>query len=219
MEKLMNTSKNLPKQLGVLSLIGSLTSVLLMIAFALTVWGEPGTAAYQTYVLLNRLMAGALVMMAAGWLGLALRIPAGYGRWGGWLALVAALVMIAGNAAEFYLFSDQPYGFNNQRNAAWSAFSMGSLVLDIGATMAGIAIWRKRLWPRWIGTLLMLALPLDILAFFIFSPFLGPAVLALAVGWLQFSNPDQVVDPKGAVEQNGSGLFSMRDGQKAGGDR
>jgi hypothetical protein len=216
----MNIGKKPTKWLGILSLIGGVTAVPLMIAFAITGWGAPGTAAYRTYELLNRLMAISLLLMAAGWLGLAFRIPAGYGRWGAWLALLASLVMVAGNAAEFYLFSDQPYGnFSNQRNISWTAFSLGSLVLDIGATIVGVAMWRRRLWPRWSGMLLMLALPLDILAFFILSPFLGPAVLALAVGRLLFSNPDQVVDPKGAVEQDGSGLFSVSDGQTAGGDR
>ena len=208
----MNTRNKLTKRLGVLSLVSGVTAMPLMIAFAMTSWGAPGTAAYRTYELLNRLMAISLLLMAAGWLGLAFRIPAGYGRWGAWLALLASLVVVAGNAAEFYLFSDQPYGFNNQRNAAWTAFSLGSLVLDIGATILGVAIWRRRLWPRWSGTLLMLSLPLDILAFFILSPFLGPAVLALVVGWLLFLNPDQVVDPKGAVEQNESGIISVSDG-------
>jgi predicted MFS family arabinose efflux permease len=130
-------------------------------------------------------MAFSLLLMAAGWLGLAFRIPAGYGRWGAWLALLASLVMVAGNAAEFYLFRVQPYGnFSNQRTISWTAFLLGSQVLDIGATIVGVAIWRWQLWPRWIGMLLMMSLPLDILAFFTFSPFLGPALMALVVGWL-----------------------------------
>lgn len=179
------------KCLGVLSLAGSFTAVPLMIAFAFTGWGEPGTTAFQTYELLNRLMAFSLLMMAAGWLGLALGSPSGYGRWGAWLALSAALVIVTGNAAEFYLFTDQPYGdIRNLRTISWTAFSLGSLVLDVGSTIVGLAIWRRQLWPRWIGMLLMLALPLDILAFFIFSPFLGPAVLALAVGWLLVTSPN-----------------------------
>jgi hypothetical protein len=181
----MNPGSKLTRWLGVMSLAGSLSAVPLMLAFALTGWGAPGTAAYRAYELLNRLMAFTLLLMAAGWLGLVLRIPGGYGRWGAWLALFAALVMVAGNAAEFYLFTDQPYGnISNQRSASWTAFSLGSLVLAVGATIAGLAIWRRRLWPRWSGLLLMVALPLDILAFFFASPFLEPAVLALALGWL-----------------------------------
>lgn len=190
----MNPGNNLTRWLGVVSLAGGFTAFPLMIAFALTGWGEPGTAAYRTYELLNRLMAFSLLLMAAGWLGLALRIPSGYGRWGAWLALLAALVMVAGNAAEFYLFSNQPYGdLSNLRNASWTAFSLGSLVLNVGATMVGVNIWRRRLWPRWSGMLLMLALPLDILAFFVASPFLVPAGMAMALGWLliRYSFPIQ----------------------------
>jgi hypothetical protein len=172
----INIGKKPKEWLGMLSPAGSFTGVPLMIAFALSGWGEPGTAAYQTYELLNRLMAFSLLMMAAGWLGLAFRIPAGYGRWGAWLALLASLVMVAGNAAEFYLFTGQPYGYiRNQRTISWTVFSWGSLVLNIGATIVGVAIWRWQLWPRWIGMLLMMSLPLDILAFFLpFRRSLGP---------------------------------------------
>ena len=42
---------------GRLSLIGGLTAVLLLIAFTQTGWGAPGTAVYQTYELLYRLLA------------------------------------------------------------------------------------------------------------------------------------------------------------------
>lgn len=207
----MITGKNPAKGLGILSLAGSFTAVPLVIAFARTGWGAPGSTAYQTYELLNRLMTVSLLMMAAGWLGLALRIPAGYGRWGARLGLLASLVMAAGSAAEFYLFSHLPYELSNQRDAAWTAFLLGSLLLPISAAAAGAAIWRRPFRPRWAGMLLVLALPVQILAFFTFSPFLGPAVLALAAGWLLLSNPDPVFDPPG------SGQFSVRDGQAAGG--
>jgi uncharacterized membrane protein (DUF2068 family) len=62
--------------------------------------------------------------------------------------------------------------------------------MDAGATLAGVALWRTRTWPRWIAALLCLALPLDVIAFFTFSPFLGPAVLAIALGWMLIRAPD-----------------------------
>jgi len=171
--------------LGVLSVLGGITAVPLIAAFMATGFGEPGTAAYETYEGLNRLMAGSLLLMTAGWLGAWLAWPAGPGRWAASVALVGSLVMVSGNAAEFWLFSDLPYGVaGNGRGLSWMAFSLGSLVMDIGATLLGVAAWRSRRWPRWSAALLLLALPLDVVAFFTVSPFLAPAVLAVAIGYL-----------------------------------
>jgi hypothetical protein len=184
----MTIGKKPTKWLGILSLIGGVSAVALMIAFALTGWGAPGTAAYRTYELLNRLMAFTLLMMAAGWLGLVLRIPGGYGRWGAWLAFIGAILLIIGNAAEFWLFSDLSYDCCNVRHVAWSTFLFGLLVTAIGATLSGAAFRRTHHEPRWGGIFLILAVPLFILGFG-FAPFLGPAVLALALGWLLVTNP------------------------------
>jgi len=63
----MKTGNKWTKVLGILSLVGGITVVPLMIAFARTGWGTPGTAAYETYELLNRLTAFSLLLMAAGW--------------------------------------------------------------------------------------------------------------------------------------------------------
>ena len=181
----MKNSSCLIRGLGGAALLGALTAVLLIIAFAQTGWGAPGSTVYQTYELLNRLMAFSLLLMSAGWLGVLLWSK-GYGRWASLLALVGSLIMVAGTAAEFWLFSDLPYSSgSNLRNAAWSTFGIGTLVLDIGATILGIAIWRSRYWPRWSGFILMLAFPIDFVAFFLLgSPFLGATVLAFVVGSL-----------------------------------
>lgn len=174
--------------LGILSLLGGITAVPLMMAFMAAGFGEPGTAAYQTYELLNRLMAVSLLLMAAGWLGARLVWPAGLGHWAASLALIGSLVVVAGNAAEFWFFSDLPYGVaGNARDLSWIAFSLGSLVMDIGATLLGVAVWRSPLWPRWSAVLLVSALPLDVVAFFTVSPFLAPAVLAVAIGYLLYA--------------------------------
>jgi hypothetical protein len=184
----MNIGKKPTKWLGILSLIGGVTAVLLMIAFASTGWGAPGTTAYRTYELLNRLMAFSLLLMTAGWLGLVARIPGGYGRWGGWLAVIGAILLFTGNAAEFWLFSGLSYDCCNVRHVAWSTFLFGLLVTAIGATLSGAAFLRTHHEPRWGGIFLILAVPLFILGFGV-APFLGPAVLALAVGWLLVATP------------------------------
>ena len=174
--------------LGVLSVLGGITAVPLMLAFTATGFGEPGTAAYETYEQLNRLMAVSLLLMTAGWLGAWRAWPGGPGRWAAAVAFVGSLVVVAGNAAEFWLFSDLPYAVaGNGRDLSWMAFSIGSLVMDIGATLLGVAAWRSRFWPRWSAALLMAALPLDMVAFFTVSPFLAPAVLAVAIGYLLYA--------------------------------
>ena len=170
--------------LGVLSLQGGIAAAPLMIALMVTGYGEPGTVAYETYERLNRLMAVSLLLMSAGWLGARLAWPAGPGRWAAALAFMGSLVVAGGNAAEFWLFSELPYGVaGNGRDLSWIAFSIGNLVMDIGATLLGIAAWRSRFWPRWSAVLLMAALPLDVLSFFTVSPFLLPAILAVAIGY------------------------------------
>ena len=172
--------------LGVLGLTGSITAVPIIIAFTQTGWGTPGTPTYQSYELLNRLMTFSLLLMAAGWLGVVLLCVHGNGRWGAILAFVGSIIMVAGTAAEFWLFSDLPYSQgSNLRNAAWSTFGLGSLLLDVGAMILGIAIWRSRLGSRWRAVVLLLALPMDFAAFFLLgSPFLGAAILAFVVGSL-----------------------------------
>jgi hypothetical protein len=187
-KKFMNEGKKLIRWLGVLSLVGGFTALPLMIAFAITGWGGPGTVAYRTYELLNRLMAISLLFMSAGWVGLAFKSPAGYGRWGGWLAVVGAILVITGNGAEFWLFSDLTYDCCNMRHTAWGTFLLGLLLTAAGATLSGLAFQRTHRWPRWITILLILALPLVILSFIV-SPFLGPVVLALALGWVLVTSP------------------------------
>lgn len=123
------------RRLGASSVLGGITVIPLMIAFVVTGFGEPGTAAYETYERLNRLMAVSLLLMSVGWLGARLEWPSGYGRWAASVALIGSLTMVAGNVAEFWLFTDLPYGVTgNGRDLSWMAFSLGSLVMDIGVT-------------------------------------------------------------------------------------
>lgn len=167
---------------GILSLVGGLTAIPLLVAFSVTGWGAPGTAVYQTYELLNRLMAAALLLMAGGWVGV-WRALAGYGRWAAILALGGVLIMAAGTAAEFWLFTDLPYAGENGRQAAFTATSIGGLLLSMGATGVGLSIRRSRFWPRWSAIILLLALPLDMVAFFLLgSPFVTATVFALILG-------------------------------------
>lgn len=187
---LVNDSMLRDRVLGLLGILGSLCGIALSIAFFATGWGDPGTAAYRAYELLNRLMSITLFLMAGSWLGLALSMPRGYGRAGAWLAFVASLAMMGGNAAEFWLFTDLPYGDpTNARSISWSIYLFGSLIQTIGATAAGIFGLRAGLWPM-LGTyLLVLALPIEIFSFISGGPFIGPAVLALVAGRIVMLSP------------------------------
>lgn len=172
--------------LGLLGLLGGLLGILLAIAFSTTEFGYPGTAAYRTYETLNRLTGLPLLLMACGWLGLALTLPPGNGRTAAWLACASSVVMAVGTAAEFWFFSDQPYGvWNNGRMVSYMAFFISLLLLTISATVAGVFLWRSGAQPRWCAAVLMMAVPLYFASVFILATnFLAPALLALVVGWL-----------------------------------
>jgi hypothetical protein len=174
--------------IGILSLIGGVVGFILIVAFSITGWGEPGTAAYNTYELLNWLMAVALFFMAAGWVGVWRLLP-GFGRWAALVALLGTLMIALGTAAEFWLYTDLPYSGPSMRQTAYVTASIGGLIQDVGAMAAGVTVWRSDVWPRWVAILLLLSLPLDFLAFFtIGTPFLVSAVLALVIGWILVTN-------------------------------
>jgi hypothetical protein len=84
-----------------------------------------------------------------------------------------------------WLYSDLPYSVPNMRQTAFGLASIGGLIQDIGTMVMGLSIWRSGLWPRWAAGLFLLALPLDILAFFAIGiTFLVSAVFALVLGWI-----------------------------------
>lgn len=168
---------------GILSFIGGITAVPLLIAFLTIEGGAVGTTAYQTYELLNRLMAVALLFMAAGWFGL-WRMLKVNGRWAAFMAFVGVLIMAGGTAAEFWLFSDLSYSEQNLRQAAFTAFGMGGLLLDMGAIILGTILWRKIHWPHWSIIVLLMALFIDLAAFILLNaPFLAVTLLSLTVSY------------------------------------
>jgi hypothetical protein len=185
--------------LGWLSVAGGVAGVILSLGFAGTDWGEPGTAAYLTYETLNRLTSFALLLMACGWLGATLALPDGFGRAGAAVAFLAAVVMVIGNAAEFWLFTDLPYGDpTNARSLSWMAYMFGDLVQTIGSTMAGVHIRRAGMWSRAGAWALILALPISVAGFMFISPFLGPSILALVTGWnlVRFASGNPIIKHK-----------------------
>jgi hypothetical protein len=131
---------------------------LLLIGVFSPEWGPPGSARYLDYEAFNRAWPPALLLMLAGWVGFQRRF--GLSRTGLWLNVLGYALMVAGNVAEFWIFSDDPYGAGfNGRNAAWTMFLLGWLLHLIGALVWGIAALRRRALPAWAGWLLILLLP------------------------------------------------------------
>ena len=125
-------------------------------------WGPPGTAAYERYELFNRLWTPGLLLVLLGFVGFyrSLRHRFAGGQRGGMIAVLIGLtMMIIGNAAEFWLFSEQSYT-GVGRNLSWTTFLLGLLVLFIGAIVVGLNSFRTGLIPRWVALLLLLFPPL-----------------------------------------------------------
>ena len=114
-----------------------------------------GSAGYGTY---NRLMPLVLLLLAVGLLGLHAAqngSHGGIGRAGFMVTLVGLLAMIAGNVAEFWVFTEEAYGTSSLRDTAWMVFGLGLFAFYLGSVLFGIATLRARILPR-LGALLLL---------------------------------------------------------------
>jgi hypothetical protein len=154
-----------PQLLGVLGLLGSLFWLSLS-TFLSPDWGPPGSTNYLGYETLSRLWAPAFALMLCGYLGLYQRHAlhaSRLGRVGFRLAVSGLALMIAGNVAEFWLFTELPYGALNARSFAWIGVLLGMLALLSGAALLGLAALRSQSLPRWSGLLFVLALPATLL--------------------------------------------------------
>jgi len=113
-------------------------------------WGAPGTEAYRIYEARNRLLPVSMMLIAIGLVAvyLPLRTVLGsLGRLGFVVSLIGVALMLAGNIAEFWLFSDQPYGQVNPRAMAWSSFLFGALLLVVGLTIFVVSVARRKQVP------------------------------------------------------------------------
>jgi hypothetical protein len=103
-------------------------------------WGPPGTAAYDTYQTLNRLVTVPAMMLvvgvaASGWKA---RKRLGVLGWLAWLAaLLGSLLILAGNVGEFWVFTSRSYS-DSARNVSWGLFVLGGLLLVVGGILAAV---------------------------------------------------------------------------------
>jgi hypothetical protein len=169
--------------LGLLGILGSLLWLGLNTVFSPD-WGPPGTSSYLDYETINRLWAPAFGLVLCGYVGLFGRYRLGQIRLGrvSFGLVVAGLgVMIAGNIAEFWFFTEQPYGALNARSFAWISVLLGWMVLLIGLALLAWAGLRLRRLPGWAAGLFILALPASVLLIFTLVEWMGLPFVAAGV--------------------------------------
>lgn len=157
----------------------------LSIVFVGDAFGYPGSEAYRIYENFNRLMAIFIAAETGAFIAFFSQNKDAFGR----IARVAAAAvllawmgMAAGTAAEFWLYSDLPYGVNNMRSAAFSVFSISSLIAGLALFLLGLRIVMSGQLSRSLGIFLVLYLPFDIALFAAGqSIFLAPSLVSIAV--------------------------------------
>lgn len=177
-------SSNLIRWAGLAAVVGSVLWALWTVGFNFVGYGDPGTPAYERYEAYNRLLPLALLPVVVGFLGLyaAQRRSCGWlGRAGLVAALLGLALVAAGSVGEFWVFTAQPYGEPNGRNASWAAYLLGHLVLGVGSVLFGVAAVRAKVLAR------KAAMAFAVLGGFAVAPFLGALVFAVPFAWLGYA--------------------------------
>ncbi len=169
---------------GLAAMVGGVLWALWTVGFNFVGYGEPGTPAYERYEAYNRLLPLVLLPVVVGFLGLHAAQRRNYG-WLGRAGLVTALVglalAIAGSVGEFWVFTMQPYGEANGRDASWTIYLLGHLVLAIGSLLFGIATVRAKVLAR------KPTMTFALLGGFAVAPFFGALIFAIPFTWLGYT--------------------------------
>ena len=110
-------------------------------------FGLPGTSAYEAYEARSRLIPLPITLIVIGVVAAYVHFRTAIGRLGHiglFISLSGAAFMILGNIAEFWFFTDLPYGDDNFRSTAWSFFLVGSALLLLGIAALVVAVARRR---------------------------------------------------------------------------
>jgi hypothetical protein len=175
-------SSNLVRLSGLAAMLGGVLWAMCGVVEQSVGWGEPGSAAYERYELINRLLPFALLPVVVGFIGLHAAQRRRYGRLGtaGFATgLVGFMLITAGSVGEFWLFSDQSYE-GVGRNASWALFLLGHLVLVIGILLFGIATVRAKVFPQEAAMLFA------VMGVGVVVPFLGAVLFAIPFIWLGY---------------------------------
>ena len=186
----------LTKTLSIIGLLGGLIATILIMISGDT-FGLPGSTDYRVYENFNRVMALLLFFQACTLIAFYQRIQDDLPRLGqitNIVVIVAWIGMAVGTAAEFWLYSDLPYGVSNMRSTAFSVFSISGLFVGIGLLVLGIVVLRNRRIPRYNGIIFILYLPVDIVLFIGGqSIFISSALLSIVVAIFTLRSNSQPV--------------------------
>ena len=119
---------------------GGVGLVVMFMAAGSSDWGPPGTETYQSYQMMNRLVTVPAVLLVVGVFatGFQGRGSLGVLGWISWLlGLAGSLLVLAGNVAEFWLFTSRAYG-DPVRSLAGSSFLLGVLLLFIAGILTAV---------------------------------------------------------------------------------
>lgn len=134
---------------------------------------------YEGYEAYNRLMPFVLVLLLAGLTGayaqlrrnnklagstgldpVQHRLYRRIGLVGFVLAALGLLVMIAGNVAEFWAFTDDAYGRGTLRDYSWMAFGLGMIILYGGTVLFAVAALAASMLSRLAALPLLIWFPM-----------------------------------------------------------
>ena len=185
-------SPNLVKWGGLAAMVGGVLWALWTVGFNFAGYGDPGTPAYERYEAYNRVLPLAVLPVMAGFLGLHAAQRRSYG-WLGKAGFVTALIglalAVAGSVGEFWVFTTQPYGEANGRDASWTIYLLGHLILAIGSALFGIATVRAKVVAS------KAAMMFAVLGAAVVLPFFGPLVFAIPFVWLGYKLWSGKVEP------------------------
>ena len=81
--------------------------------------------------------------------------------------LIGLALVISGSVGEFWVFTAQPYGEPNGRDASWIIYLLGHLGLAVDCVLFGVATVRAKVLPR------KMAMMFTVLGGFAVAPFFG----------------------------------------------
>ena len=125
--------------------VGGVGLVVMFMAAGSSEWGPPGTEAYDSYQMMNRLVAVPAALLVVGVLAIGFqgRKSLGVLGWVSWLlGLAGSLLVLAGNVAEFWMFTSRAYG-DPVRNLAWGSFMLGVALLVIAGVLGAVRAGRS----------------------------------------------------------------------------
>jgi drug/metabolite transporter (DMT)-like permease len=165
-------------------MLGGVLWALWSAGFNFVGYGDPGTPAYERYEAYNRLLPLVLLPVVAGFLGLHAaqrRVYGWLGKAGLVMALLGLALVVAGSVGEFWVFTTQPYGEPNGRDASWAIYLLGHLVLAVGSVLFGIASVRAKVLARKPTKLFAVLGGLAV------APFFGALIFAIPFTWLGYT--------------------------------